>query len=249
MRYRIGNSIIEIDFVKKATDIISDFQLIHQEYEETIRKINSAYKQKAIEVSIFSDDELLKKSCEDALAAANQEYKTHCIKFNKRINQYLEEVKNGLLSELSESNNSTEYILRFNNALIFFNAEGTNITDDIASEIFGEFKKDMPLMHRVRRMVELKLETPLLDASGNTTFPKTFGNLQKYEMYLTQFNTVCSIAENLFLLECVNGEVEYIKGYKLTVPMLSYPEMLYEAQIIEEADLLQEMTSELFESA
>ena len=57
------------------------------------------------------------------------------------------------------------------------------------------------------------------------------------------------LSQNLFLSECVNGEVEYIKGYKLTVPMLSYPEMLYEAQIIEEADLLQEMTSELFESA
>lgn len=69
------------------------------------------------------------------------------------------------------------------------------------------------------------------------------------EKFKAKFEEVCEIASKIFLTECVDGELDKFNDYILSVPMLPYPELMYESQLSECADVLQEMTSNLFESA
>lgn len=248
MKFKLKNSSCDIDIPRDIAAFISKFHAIQQDYEAATRDVNEAFKKHAFENKDFTHEALI-KAHEETIKSNNAEYKARCAQINGNLYKYISDIKSKLTGELSVSNNSADYSMRFNNALVFLQAEGSEITDEIASDIFSEFKNDMPLMRRVRRMIELQKGEKISDGYGNTTFSKTLGALDRYEKYCAEFDGIGEIASKIFMTECVDGELDEFKGHMLSVPMLSYPELIYESQLAEGADVLQKMTSELFESA
>ena len=86
----------------------------------------------------------------------------------------------------------------------------------------------------------------IADQYGNTTFPQTFGQLFKYEKFRDALAELQEMADTLFIRKLSQTETEYLHGATLSVPTDGYMQLVTERNIIEQAETVENMISELF---
>lgn len=123
------------------------------------------------------------------------------------------------------------------------------ISDETAAQILRDFTGDMEIMQRFRSVLEKQIAPSgrqIADQRGNTTFPQTFGQLFKYEKFRDALAELQEMADTLFIRKLSQTETEYLHGATLSVPTDGYMQLVTERNIIEQAETVENMISELF---
>ena len=71
-----------------------------------------------------------------------------------------------------------------------------------------------------------------INSSGECSFEKTFGKVNRMRTLLNLFNEIEAVAENLFVYPRVNGDSVIIKDKVFTIKQDGYSEMSEEANLI-----------------
>lgn len=227
--------------------MIAEYREISTEYENTVRFINQEYKDRFFERKYTP--EYLDSLHDSALSEAQENFNNKRKPLNQKLNQGISELKKQLLWSLNKPSFATDYAVRVNNAIKFIELEGKGITDKALHSIISEFSNDMTLMKRFRRMVEIQTGDTLnlTDVYGNTTYPLSFGKLQRYEMFEAEFEMLESMAQSLFISPMRERDIDDVPdGKRLSVPMDCLGELMTEQNIKDTAISCQDMVAELF---
>lgn len=179
------------------------------------------------------------------LAAAAEKAKV----LNASARGAVEHLSGKAVPALSTSEKPADYAVRISNALQFIQLEGAAISDETAAQILRDFTGDMEIMQRFRSVLEKQIapsDRQIADQYGNTTFPQTFGQLFKYEKFRDALAELQEMADTLFIRKLSQTETEYLHGATLSVPTDGYMQLVTERNIIEQAETVENMISELF---
>lgn len=108
----------------------------------------------------------------------------------------------------------SDYAAQISNALQFLTIEGNSITDENAYAILKPFKNDPEQMKLFKNVIGKR--AALTDANGNSTFTKTFSEVNKVEVTLNAFNDMEAIAglllhsDSLVSYEAIAGEEDIL---------------------------------------
>ena len=225
--------------------LTKNFHELNTQLETAYRTANRRYKEGSAS-NVYSEEhlqELLRSETEQASSS----FKAQADTLNGKANRYVSELKKQIISALSEFNKPADYAVRIGNALQFIKAEGTEIDDATASQILHDFERDTKTMQRFRSVIEHQKGEKLSDAYGRTTFPLTFGWLEKCEQLLEAFAELEATTAHLFVGRKAETETEYTpSGVKLAVPMDGYSQLIGERNAAEQAETLETMIGELF---
>lgn len=170
-------------------------------------------------------------------------------------------MKNNVLDALCLKEKPFDYEMKVSNALQFVKTEGEELDDATASQLLRDFFDDMETMRRFCRVIEkqvtaesekfsaknVKNENVLFE-HANATFPLTFGKLFRSEKLVKALYELEEMANILFAHEMRETETEYVNGIAISVPTDCYMQLLTEHNIIEQAEIVEEMLLELFKN-
>ena len=226
-------------------DLISEYRSQAAQLEAIVRTANQKYKERLREQDLYTPKfmETERSRAVDQAAAAHQ---NKAAELNTRAKTHISSAKERLLSAVTAVEKSSDYAVRVNNALQFLQIEGAAITDETAAQILSDFLGDVETMQRFRSVISHQKGEQLTDAYGKTTFPLTFGRLEKIEMFIGAFADLETSAEQLFIRKMSRTEEEYMStGLTLYVPMDSLSQLMAERVIIEQANTVDVMADEL----
>lgn len=233
-----------INIKKYLEEIISEYHDLNTRLEEGVRAANQGYQAKSLEKTYTP--EYLQNSLYKAVNQAMEEHLTNAAELNRKVRQHITATREKLSADLAVKNKPDDYSVRINNALAFLQIEGPEITDATAAQILKDFLGDVEIMQRFRSVIERQKGDKLSDAYGKTTFPLTFGQLEKCEMLMDAVAELENMAEHLFIRKKAETEVEHFKnGVKLYVPMDGYSQQVGELSILEQAGTVETMAAEL----
>ncbi len=225
--------------------LTKEYHELNKELETDYRSANKRYKDGS--ASGDYTDEYLRKSLNLTLGAATDKFYKSSELLNAKAKKYISELKKKIIPALSEMEKPSDYAIRVNNALQFILVEGTEIDDATAFQILHEFERDIETMKRFRSVIEHQKGEKLSDAFGRTTFPLTFGRLEKCERLIEAFSELEATTERLYIQKKAETETEYTpSGVKLSVPMDGYSQLIRETNSAEQAETLEKMVGELF---
>lgn len=180
-----------------------------------------------------------KKQIRNEVAAARSNAEKLNKVYNQKLKVILDEAKKTVLPELiKQSSKPTDYEAKKSNALKFLMIEAEQINDDTAYMILKDFIDDLDQMKLFKNVIGKRVD--LIDPNGNTTFPKTFGKLNKVEMVMNTFDEMESIANMLFIYPREDGETYIMNGQAYSVPVDSYEQMADEESIIGFAEIVED---------
>ncbi len=240
----IDKATTNIELVDTLNQYISEYHQISEQHEAAVRAVNVQFK--ASRASGLYTERYLHDFLNNGLEKANSSYKVRAEELNAKVRNYVDNVKQKAFTALHKVEKSTDYQLRISNAVMFLRDEGTNITDETAAQILHGFTKDIETMQRFWNLVEHQKGESITDAYGNTTFPLTFGHLQKYEKFAAAFTELTDTAVKLFIRPTTETDIEFYNGTKLSVPMPCYMQLVSEKNAVEEAETIEEMMQDLF---
>lgn len=225
--------------------LMKEYHELNKELETAYRTANKQYKDDS--ASGVYTAEHLRRSLDLTLGAATEKFYKSSEQLNAKAKSYISELKKKIVPALSEIENPADYAVRVNNALQFLQIEGAEIDDATAFQILHDFERDIETMQRFRSVIEHQKGEKLSDAYGRTTFPLTFGRLEKCEQLLEAFAELEATADRLFIRKKAETETEYTpSGVKLSVPMDGYSQLIGETNAAEQAETLEKMVGELF---
>ena len=224
-----------LELVKRIKELIDAYHGNNEVVAKEIKRIVeewgeqvNAYQMEYIQEQIQSEISTLRTNSE----------KTHET-YNQKLKPILNKAKKQVLPELfNKPTQSSDYATRVSNALKFLELEGEQITDESAYMILKDFIDDIDQMKLFKNVIGKKVE--LEDQNGNSTFPKTFGKLNKIEMILNTFEEMESIANMLFIYPREDGQTFIVGGQAYSVPIDSYEQMNDEENIIDFAKIIEE---------
>ncbi|QUH18690.1 hypothetical protein [Alkaliphilus sp. B6464] len=223
------------DLVKKIQAIIDAY---HDNSEQLAKEIKRIVEEWGAEVNAYKMD-YIKEQIRNEVAAARSSSELLNKVYNQKLNVILDEAKKKVLPELStKATRPSDYATQVNNALQFLMIEAEQITDETAYMILKNFIDDLDQMKLFKSVIGKKVD--LIDPNGNTTFPLTFGKLNKVEMILNSFNEMDAIANMLFVYPREDGETYIVNGQAYSVPIDSYEQMAGEDSIISFAEIIEE---------
>lgn len=235
-----------VELVNTLNHHISEYHALNEQHETAVRTANESYKTNA--ASGIYTDEHLKKTLYNALDRASTEFTAQATSLNARMREYVDTIKQKIFNALHTVTKPADYETQISNAFAFIQSEGADITDETAAEILKKFLADPDTMRRFRSIIERQKGEAITDAYGNTTFPQTFGQLQKYEKFAAAFDELTETIDKLFTRPKTETDAEYLRsGVKLSVPMDSYMQLVGEKNAATEAATIETMLSELFE--
>ena len=226
-------------------DLISEYRSQAAQLEESVRAANQKYKKRLREQDLYTPKfmETERSRAVDQAAAA---HKNKAAELNTRAKTHISSAKERLLSAITAVDKSGDYAVRVNNALQFVRIEGAAITDETAAQILSDFLGDVETMQRFRSVISHQKGEQLTDAYGKTTFPLTFGRLEKIEMFMGAFADLEATAEQLFIRKMSRTEEEHMPtGLTLYVPMDGLSQLMAERVIIDQANTVDVMADEL----
>lgn len=245
MNVIINNTNTTVLFKAYLEQLIGEYHKLNKQLDEAVRNANKQYTD-GLTNKVYTAEHLLQKLNNDR-EQANISFTAQAEALNGRATAYIAELKKKIVPALSESEKPVDYAIRVNNALQFLQIEGTEIDDATAFHILHDFTNDIETMQRFRRVIEHQKGEKLSDAYGRTTFPLTFGQLEKCERFVEAFEELETTASRLFISKKSETETEYTSsGVKLSVPMDSYTQLISEKNATEQAGTLETMMSELF---
>ena len=225
--------------------LAKEYHELNKELETAYRTANKQYKDGS--ASGVYTDEHLRKSLDLTLGAATEKFYMASELLNAKAKNYIAELKKKIIPALSEIDKPADYAVRVNNALQFVQVEGAEVDDATAFQILHDFVNDIETMQRFRSVIEHQKGEKLSDAYGRTTFPLTFGRLEKCEQLLEAFAELEATTDRLFIRKKAETETEYTSnGVKLSVPMDGYSQLIGETNAAEQAETLEKMVGELF---
>lgn len=229
---------------KFLEQLIAAYHELNAQLEGNIRSANQKYREQSQE-QVFTD-EYLQNNLNHTIAQAMTEFLSQAAVLNTQAKQHIAAAKEKQSASLVMVDKLPDYAIRVSNALAFLQIEGPEITDATAAQILKDFLGDVEIMQRFRSVIERQKGEKLSDAYGKTTFPLTFGQLEKCEMLLDAMAELENMAEHLFIRKKTETEVEHFKnGVKLYVPMDGYSQQVGELSILEQAGTVEAMAAEL----
>lgn len=224
--------------------LIAAYHELNTQLEENIRTANQKYRDQSRE-QVYTD-EYLQTSLNQTIAQAMKDFLAQATELNAQAKQRIAAVKENHVGFLTKVDKSPDYAVRISNALAFLQVEGPEVTDETSAQILKDFLGDVETMQLFRRVVERQKGEKLTDAYGKTTFPLTFGQLEKQELFMVAMAELEDMADHIFLRQKTETEVEHLRnGVKLYVPMDGYSQQVGELSILEQAGTVEAMAAEL----
>lgn len=223
------------ELVKKIQELIDAYHGNNEELAKEIKRIVEEWGQQVNAFRMEYIQEQIRNEVADVRSNSEKLNKV----YNQKLKVILDEAKKQVLPELyNQVTKPSDYATRVNNALQFLMIEGEQIDDDKAYMILKDFIDDLDQMKLFKNVIGKKVE--LEDYNGNSTFPKTFGKLNKIEMILNTLNEMESIANMLFIYPREDGQTFIMNGQAYSVPVDSYEQMTGEENIIDFAKIIEE---------
>lgn len=222
------------ELVKKIQAIIDAY---HANSEQLAKEIKRIVEEWGAEVNIFAMDYIKEQIRNEVTAARSNAEKLNKV-YNQKLKVILDEAKKTVFPELKKTSRPTDYATQVNNALQFLVIEAEQINDDTAYMILKDFIDDLDQMKLFKNVIGKRVD--LIDPNGNSTFPKTFGKLNKVEMVMNTFDEMESIANMLFVYPREDGETYIVNGQAYSVPVDSYEQMADEESIIGFAEIVED---------
>lgn len=228
-----------LELVKKIQAIIDAYHDSSEQLEKGIKRIVEEW---GAEVNTYTLD-YINEQIRNEVAAARSSSELLNKVYNQKLKVILDEAKKKVLPELStKASKPSDYATQVNNALQFLIIEAEQITDESAYMILNNFIDDLDQMKLFKNVIGKKVD--LIDPNGNTTFPLTFGKLNKVEMILNSFNEMDAIANMLFIYPRGDGQTFIVNGQAYSVPIDSYEQMAGEDSMISFAEIIEEYANE-----
>lgn len=223
------------ELVKRIQAIIDAY---HDNNEQLAKEIKRIVEEWGAEVNTYAMEYIKEQIRNEVTAARSNAEKLNKV-YNQKLKVILDEAKKKVLPELSnKATRPSDYATQVNNALQFLVIEAEQINDDTAYMILKDFIDDLDQMKLFKNVIGKRVD--LIDPNGNTTFPKTFGKLNKVEMVMNTFDEMESIANMLFIYPREDGETYIMNGQSYSVPVDSYEQMADEESIIGFAEIIEE---------
>jgi F0F1-type ATP synthase membrane subunit b/b' len=222
------------ELVKRIQAIIDAY---HENSEQLAKEIKRIVEEWGAEVNTYSMQYINEQIRNEVAAARSNADKINKV-YNQKLKVILDEAKGKVLPELKKTSRPSDYATQVNNALQFLVIEAEQINDDTAYMILKDFIDDLDQMKLFKNVIGKRVD--LIDPNGNTTFPKTFGKLNKVEMVMNTFDEMESIANMLFIYPREDGETYIMNGQSYSVPVDSYEQMADEESIIGFAEIIEE---------
>ena len=165
------------ELVKKIQAIIDAY---HANSEQLAKEIKRIVEEWGAEVNIFAMDYIKEQIRNEVTAARSNAEKLNKV-YNQKLKVILDEAKKTVFPELKKTSRPTDYATQVNNALQFLVIEAEQINDDTAYMILKDFIDDLDQMKLFKNVIGKRVD--LIDPNGNSTFPKTFGKLNKVEQW------------------------------------------------------------------
>ena len=222
------------ELVKKIQVIIDAY---HANSEQLAKEIKRIVEEWGVEVNAYKLEYIQEQIRNEVAAARSNAEKLNKV-YNQKLKVILDEAKKTVLPELKKTSKPSDYATQVNNALQFLMIEAEQINDDTAYMILKDFIDDLDQMKLFKNVIGKRVD--LIDPNGNTTFPKTFGKLNKVEMVMNTFDEMESIANMLFIYPREDGETYIMNGQAYSVPVDSYEQMVDEESIIGFAEIVED---------
>lgn len=247
MKAVMNKEIVEVNIKAQLEQLIGEYHASQQSLADGVRALNQKYKED-VQANTYTPEhlrEVYEENKAALLAAAAEKAKV----LNASARGAVEHLSGKAVPALSTSEKPADYAVRISNALQFIQLEGAAISDETAAQILRDFTGDMEIMQRFRSVLEKQIapsDRQIADQYGNTTFPQTFGQLFKYEKFRDALAELQEMADTLFIRKLSQTETEYLHGATLSVPTDGYMQLVTERNIIEQAETVENMISELF---
>lgn len=234
---------MKIELKKKIQEIIDAFHANSQVHEAEIQKVIEPFKLPENTKRYTPDG--LKLTINEGIAAVIDAWKKIDVVYNQKLKAIIADAKGQLLPMVVKPvTKPADYATRVSNALQFIQIEGDEITDEAAFNILKDFIDDYHQMKLFKQVIGKKVE--LEDAMGHSTFPLTFGKLNKVEITLNTFNEVEAIANSLFIHAKEQGqEVLRVNGVGYSLPMDSYEQLEGETAILDFAEIIDSIAEKM----
>ena len=247
MKVIMNKKTVEVSIKEQLAQLISKYNASQQGLADNVRALNQKYKED-VQANTYTPEHL-RTVYEENKAALRSAAAEKAKALNASARGAVEQLSNETLLALNASEKPADYAVRISNALQFIQLEGADISDETAAQILRDFIGDMEIMHRFRSVLVKQIapsERQIADQYGSTTFPLTFGQLFKCEKLLDALAELQEMADMLFIRKLSQTETEYLHGATLSVPTDGYMQLVTERNIIEQADTVERMLSELF---
>lgn len=229
-----------IELAEKIKEIIGFYHDNSEQLAKEIKKIVEGWGE---EVNTYSMDYIKKQIRNDIAAARTSSEKLNKV-YNQKLKVILDEAKKQVIPEyFIKATKPSDHAMQVNNAIQFLKMEAEQITDDAAYMILKDFIDNLDQMKLFKNVIGKRVE--LEDQNGNSTFPKTFGKLNKIEMVLNTFNEMESMANMLFIYPREDGQSYIVNGQEYNIPIDSYEQMADESNIISFAKIIEEYAKKI----
>lgn len=234
------------ELVKKIQAIIDAY---HANNEQLAKEIKRIIEEWSAEVNTYAMD-YIKQQISKEVTAARESSEKQNKTYNQELNNILDKAKKTVLPELyTKATKPSDYSRQISNAIEYLKIKGQDITDESAYMILKDFIDDFDQMKLFKDIIEtlIKPVNPigLIDANGKTTFPLTFGKLNKIETILNSFNDMDAIANMLFIHPREEGEMYIVNGQAYSISHDSLKQMEGEESIIGFAKIIEKYAKKI----
>jgi hypothetical protein len=221
---------MKIELAKKIQEIIDAYKGSVQVHQASVQEVIEPFKIPEY-IKRYTPDGL-KQTIFEEIGAVIDAWKKIDVVYNQKLKAVIAEAKGQLLPMVVKPvTKPADYATKVSNALKYLELEGAEITDEVAYDYLKEFIDDYGQMMIFKRIIEKQVE--LEDANGNTTFPLTFGKLNKVKTASNTFNEIEALANMLFLYPKEQGqEVLRVNNVGYAIPMDSYEQEIGEFNIV-----------------
>lgn len=140
---------------------------------------------------------------------------------------------------------SADHATKVSNAIAMLKIKGETITDDSAFMILKDFIDDYDQMRLFKDIIETLTSRinplGLIDDSGMSTFPKTFGKLNESQVILNTFADIEKTADMLFLHPNESTQYYVINSHWYSIPIENSDELETEDTILDCAETIDEL--------
>lgn len=238
----------------KIDNLIKTYHANSTTQGEAIKKVLEPFKVPSY-VSRFTQ-EGLEQTIKEGMDSILSDWKKYDKTLNDQVATVVASAKKELMTALhmNEVSKESDYAIRIANAREFMNLELEDFKSTVTLEnehkaimkldvalfpILKEFIDDYDTMKKFAKMVEIKTKVTMSTASGEPTFPKTFGRMMKVDSIMNAVNEVEEAAAMLFIhAKPYVNEVIRIHGAIYGVSADGYDEFLDEENIKVNATIL-----------
>lgn len=245
---------MKLELKDKIDNLIKAYHANSTTQGEAIKAVLEPFKVPSY-VSRFTQ-EGIEQTIKEGMDNILSDWKKYDNTLNDQVATVVASAKKELMTALhmNEVSKESDYAIRIANAREFMNLELEDFKSTVTLEnehkaimkldaalfpILKEFIDDYDTMKKFAKMVEIKTKVTMSTASGEATFPKTFGRMMKVDSIMNAVSEVEESAAMLFIhAKPYVNEIIRIHGAIYGVPADGYGERNDEENILINATIL-----------